>query len=84
MKVAIMQPYLFPYIGYYQLAHCVDHFIFLDDVNFIKKGWINRNNILINGAGSMLTVPLIKASQNRRISDTHALSELVNKSIFSL
>ena len=45
MKVAIMQPYLFPYIGYFQLIAAVDKFVVYDDVNFIKGGWINRNNI---------------------------------------
>ena len=48
MTLAIMQPYIFPYIGYYQLAGAVDKFVFLDDVNYINKGWINRNNIIIN------------------------------------
>ena len=48
MKIAIMQPYFFPYIGYWQLINSVDIFIIYDDVNFIKKGYINRNNILIN------------------------------------
>ena len=49
MTVAIMQPYLFPYIGYWQLIHAVDTFVIFDDVNYIKKGYINRNNILVNG-----------------------------------
>ncbi len=40
MKIAIMQPYFFPYIGYYQLINAVDQFVFFDDVNFIKKGWM--------------------------------------------
>ena len=50
MRVAIMQPYVFPYLGYYQLLHAADRFVLFDDVNFIKKGWINRNRILLNGA----------------------------------
>ncbi len=49
MKLAIMQPYFFPYIGYWQLIHAVDRFVIYDDVNYIKGGWINRNRILING-----------------------------------
>jgi hypothetical protein len=69
MKLAIMQPYVFPYIGYYQLANAVDKFVFLDDVNFINKGWINRNNILINGKANLFTIPLKDASQNRLISE---------------
>ena len=43
MKIAIMQPYLFPYIGYFQLINAVDYFGIGDNVQFINKGWINRN-----------------------------------------
>ncbi|MCX6276442.1 MAG: WbqC family protein [Bacteroidetes bacterium] len=75
MKVAVMQPYLFPYIGYFQLAYAVDKFVFYDDVNFIKKGWINKNNILVNGAASSFTVPLTKVSQNKRINETAFATE---------
>lgn len=70
MKIAIMQPYIFPYIGYFQLVHAVDKFIFFDDVNFIKKGWINRNQILVNNQAYLFTIPLQKASQNILIKDT--------------
>ena len=62
-----MQPYLFPYIGYYQLIHAVDSFVVYDDVNFIKGGWINRNSILSNGKPTLFRVPLVKASQNKKI-----------------
>lgn len=67
--VAIMQPYLFPYIGYFQLIHAADTFVFYDDVNYIKQGWINRNRILINGKPSYLTASLQGASPNRLICD---------------
>lgn len=70
MKLAIMQPYFFPYIGYFQLIQHVDKFIIYDDVNYIKKGWINRNRILINGAPGLISIPLKKASQNKLIKDT--------------
>ncbi|NQZ87250.1 MAG: WbqC family protein [Colwellia sp.] len=69
MKLAIMQPYFLPYIGYFQLIKAVDKFIIYDDVNFIKKGWINRNNLLVNGQPFLFSVPLIKASQNRKINE---------------
>lgn len=68
MKGAIMQPYFFPYIGYYQLAYEVEKFVFLDDVNYIKKGYINRNSILLNGARHEFSVPVSKISQNRTIN----------------
>lgn len=69
MKLAIMQPYFFPYIGYWQLMYAADRFVIYDDVNFIKQGWINRNRILINGAPRYITVPLDGASPNKRICD---------------
>lgn len=69
MRLAIMQPYSFPYIGYFQLINAVDTFTFLDDVNYINRGWINRNNILINGKSFMFTVPLQNASQNKLITE---------------
>ncbi|HEY1053893.1 MAG TPA: WbqC family protein [Emticicia sp.] len=69
MTIGIMQPYIFPYVGYFQLINAVDKFIIYDDVAYINKGWINRNNILISGKVSMFTLPLISASQNRLIRD---------------
>lgn len=75
MKLAIMQPYFFPYLGYFQLIAAVDKFIIYDDVNFINRGWINRNNILINGKAGLISVPLNGASQNKRIKDILPLSE---------
>lgn len=66
--VAVMQPYFFPYIGYFQLINAADVFVFYDDVNYINRGWVNRNNILVNGAAHMITLPLEGASQNRLIN----------------
>lgn len=68
-SLAIMQPYFFPYIGYWQLIHAVDRFGIYDDVNYIKGGWINRNRILINGEPSFITVPLYQSSSFKRICD---------------
>jgi hypothetical protein len=70
MKLAIMQPYFFPYIGYWQLMHAADRFVIYDDVNFIKNGWINRNRVLINGAPTYITVPLFQSSSFKKICDT--------------
>jgi hypothetical protein len=69
MHVAVMQPYFFPYVGYYQLAGAVDQMVFLDDVTFINRGWINRNRILVDGRPHLFTVPLLGASQNKLIKD---------------
>ena len=70
MNLAIMQPYMFPYIGYFQLIRSVDKFVFLDDVSFRKQGWINRNRILVNGQPHAFCVPVVDASQNRKINQT--------------
>lgn len=70
MKLAIMQPYFFPYIGYFQLLNAVDKFVIYDDVNYIKRGWINRNRILLNDADHSFTIPVLKASQNIIIANT--------------
>ena len=70
MRIAIMQPYFFPYLGYFQLIHAVDAFVFLDDVAFIKRGWINRNRLALNGKETWFTVPLENQSQNKTIQNT--------------
>ena len=75
MKLAIMQPYFFPYIGYFQLINAVDKFILYDDVTFIKQGWINRNYILVNKQKHLISLPLSKISSNKLISET-----FINKS----
>jgi len=69
MKIAIMQPYFAPYLGYFQLIKEVDLFIFYDDVNFITRGWINRNYITINNDLKKFTIPLKKPSQNKLINE---------------
>lgn len=88
MKLAIMQPYFFPYIGYWQLLHGVDRFVIYDDVNYIKGGWINRNRILINGKPRYISVPLYHASPNKRICDislqsSHAWRRKIIKTIIN-
>lgn len=83
MKVAIMQPYIFPYIGYFQLIQEVDVFVFYDDVNFIKKGFINRNSLLFNNAKHRFTIPCKAVSQNKKINtiqidrDSDAIDKLL-------
>jgi hypothetical protein len=69
MRIAVMQPYLFPYIGYWQLVNSVDKFVIYDDVNFIKQGYINRNKILQNQKSHLFTLELIGASSNKKIND---------------
>lgn len=64
-----MQPYLFPYIGYFQLINAVDEFIVYDNIQFTKKGWINRNKILVNGTEAYITFPLKKDSDYLDVKD---------------
>lgn len=71
MKLAIMQPYLFPYIGYFQLINSVDTFVSADDYQFIQNGWINRNNILVNGQAKMITFSLKKDSRRKNINERY-------------
>jgi len=75
MKLAIMQPYLFPYIGYFQLISSADKFVFYDDVNFIKNGWINRNRIIVSGSAKYITVPLRDASSFLKINRVHFIDD---------
>lgn len=75
IKVGIMQPYFLPYIGYFQLISFVDKFIVYDNVEYTKKGWINRNRYLINGRPEFFTIPLRRDSDflpvsNRFLADT--------------
>lgn len=62
MKLAIMQPYFFPYIGYFQLINSVDKFVIYDNIEYTKKGWINRNKIFSANGGTLITLPLKKDS----------------------
>ena len=72
-----MQPYFFPYIGYWQLIHAADRFVIYDDVNYIKGGWVNRNRILINGKPAFITAPMHQSSPFKRICDSALQPSLV-------
>lgn len=67
MKVAIMQPYLLPYLGYFQLAASVDAFWLFDCVAFSRRSWMNRNNILVNGQRHQFSVPVSYADRDQKI-----------------
>ncbi|MCR5670829.1 MAG: WbqC family protein [Butyrivibrio sp.] len=69
MKLGIMQPYFFPYLGYWQLMDAVNEYLIIDDVNYIKNGYINRNKILVNGEPFNFGIPVRKASQNNLIRE---------------
>lgn len=69
-----MQPYFLPYIGYWQLLNVVDKYVIYDDVNYINRGWINRNRILLNSKDKMITLSLKEVSQNKLIKEIELLN----------
>jgi len=73
-RLSIMQPYVFPYIGYFHLIEASDKIVFYDDVTYIKQGWINRNRILLQDKDFLFTIPLENASSFRLILETKPLS----------
>jgi len=83
MNIAIMQPYFLPYIGYWQLIQSVDKFIIYDNIQYTKKGWINRNNFLFNNSSTIFTVPIKKDSDyldiNKRTISSGFENKIINK-----
>lgn len=84
MKVGIMQPYFWPYLGYFQLINLVDKFIIYDNIQYTKKGWINRNRYLCNGNAKYFTVPLEKDSdyfdvRERKVSENFDKEKVENQ-----
>ena len=84
IKVGIWQPYFMPYIGYFQLINSVDKFVIYDNIEYTKKGWINRNRILMNGTDKQFTINLTKDSdyldvRDRYISEVYDRKKLLNQ-----
>jgi len=75
MKIGIMQPYFFPYVGYWQLMNVVDKYVIYDDVNYIKGGWINRNCILMDGKSHAINVKMNGASPNKLINEVYVSND---------
>ena len=78
MKLGIMQPYFFPYLGYFQLLTAVDRWIVFDDTQFVHRGWVNRNRVLHPNPEKewqYLTVPLAKKSREEKICNLHIQDE---------
>ena len=63
-----MQPYFLPYVGYFHLINSVDEFVIYDNIQYTKKGWINRNRILVNGSDKIITLPIKKDSDYLDVS----------------
>jgi hypothetical protein len=84
MRLAIMQPYFLPYIGYWQLIAAVDVFVVYDNIKYTKKGWINRNRLLVNGKEALFSLPLRKDSDlldvnQRYLADSFDREDLIRR-----
>ena len=75
MKIAIMQPYFFAYLGYFQLINAVDSFVIYDNIQYTKKGWINRNRYLLNGKDELFSIALKKDSDFLDVCERFISSE---------
>jgi len=75
MRLAIMQPYFLPYLGYWQLLAAVDRFVVYDRIQYTKKGWINRNRFLLNGQDELFSLPLRKAAEGLDVVDRELAPE---------
>lgn len=71
LSVAVMQPYFFPYLGYFQLLAHVDVFVVHDDAQYVKQSWINRNRFLDHGAAAYFTLPVSGGSHRQLICEKH-------------
>ncbi|WP_323645048.1 WbqC family protein [Lysinibacillus xylanilyticus] len=70
MRIALMQPYFFPYLGYFQLIHSVDEFVIFDNAQYTRRSWINRNRLLSeHGKSIYFNVPVCKAPRETKIND---------------
>ena len=86
MKIAIMQPYFLPYIGFFQLIHHVDTYVIYDDVQYIKGGFLNRNTYVVNNIKKYINISLSKASPNKMIKEIEVIgviSEVLRKIEYS-
>ena len=75
MKLGVMQPYFMPYIGYFQLMAAVDKYVIFDDVNYIKRGWSARNNILVNGQKHLFNIAVEGGSQNNLYTQVNVIDD---------
>jgi hypothetical protein len=83
VTVGIMQPYFLPYIGYWQLLAAVDRFVVYDNIQYTKKGWINRNRFLRNGGDAFFTLPLKKGSDSLDVVDRNIAGDFDPRTILN-
>lgn len=83
-RIAIMQPYFLPYIGYFQLMSAVDEFVIYDRIKYTKKGWINRNRFLLNGKDEYFSLPLKKDADTLNINERYLADNFIKENEKSL
>ncbi|MCG3099458.1 WbqC family protein [Enterobacter sp. DRP3] len=83
MKIAVMQPYFLPYIGYFQLMSAVDYFVLFDNVQYVRQGWINRNRILQHNQPGIITLPLAKDSRFLAINGRHLSESFIRENLLN-
>jgi len=84
MKIGIMQPYFFPYIGYWQLINTVDVFVVYDNIQYTKKGWFNRNRYLLNGKDNLFSINLINDSDFLNVNERFISPEFKRKKLLAI
>ena len=70
--MAMMQPYFIPYLGYFELCAFVDNFVFFDNADYIRNGWIQRNELFLDyerDLKSWITLPVKKSPRGTKIND---------------
>ncbi len=83
MKIGIMQPYFWPYLGYFQLLHAVDQYVIYDQIKYTKKGWINRNRYLCNGQAKYFTIPIAKGADQLDVCERKIAAHFERKKLKS-
>ena len=83
MKLAGMQPYFLPYIGYFQLIEAVDTFVFGDQIQYMKQAWVNRNRYLVEGKDFMFTIPVKKDSIYLNINERYIADNFKREKLFN-
>lgn len=75
MKIGIMQPYFLPYIGYFALINAVDKFVYFDNVQYIRRGWVNRNRVKMKNKWLYITLPIKKAPLSATINEIYIVDD---------
>lgn len=76
-----MQPYFFPYLGYFQLIYSVDKFVIYDNIQYTKKGWFNRNRFLCNGSDKYFTISITKDSDYLAVVERKVAKDFDRKKV---